>query len=216
MKVIELFAGSRSIGKAAEQLGLDVWSTDLHPFDGVDLAEDILKLSADDIPHAGEDTILWASPPCTGFSVASIGRHWTGGHRAYIPNSDTARLGMELVQHTLKLIEDINPRYWFIENPRGVLRKLPIMEGLTRHTVTYCQYGDERMKPTDIWTNCEGWTPRPACKNGMPCHVAAPRGSSTGTQGRKGNYERSKVPHDLCMEVLVCAMLTSVGLHRSI
>ena len=63
MKVIELFAGSRSIGKAAEQLGLDVWSTDIHPFDGVDLAEDILKLSADDIPHAGEDTILWASPP---------------------------------------------------------------------------------------------------------------------------------------------------------
>jgi len=216
MRVIELFAGSRSIGKAAEALGLDVWSTDLHPFDGVDLAEDILKLSADDIPHAGEDTILWASPPCTGFSVASIGRHWTGGHRAYIPNSDTARLGMELVQHTLKLIEDINPRYWFIENPRGVLRKLPIMEGLTRHTVTYCQYGDERMKPTDIWTNCEGWTPRPACKNGSPCHVAAPRGSSTGTQGRKGNYERSKIPHDLCMEVLVSAVLTSVGLHRSI
>jgi hypothetical protein len=214
MKVIELFAGSRSIGKAAEQLGLDVWSTDLHPFDGVDLAEDILKLSADDIPHAGEDTILWASPPCTGFSVASIGRHWGGGFRAYEPKTDTARLGMELVQHTLKLIEDISPRYWFIENPRGMLRKLPIMEGLTRHTVTYCQYGDERMKPTDIWTNCEGWTPRPACKNGMSCHVAAPRGSSTGTQGRKGNYERSKIPHDLCKEVLISAMLTSVGWHR--
>ena len=213
MRVIELFAGSRSIGKAAEALGLDVWSTDLHPFDGVDLAEDILKLSADDIPHAGEDTILWASPPCTGFSVASIGRHWV---EPGVPKTDTARLGMELVQHTLKLIEDINPRYWFIENPRGMLRKLPIMDGLTRHTVTYCQYGDERMKPTDIWTNCEGWTPRPACKNGMPCHVAAPRGSSTGTQGRKGNYERSKIPHDLCMEVLVSAMLTSVGLHRSI
>jgi hypothetical protein len=213
MKVIELFAGSRSIGKAAEALGLDVWSTDLHPFDGIDLAEDILKLSADDIPHAGEDTILWASPPCTGFSVASIGRHWV---EPGVPKTDTARLGMELVQHTLKLIEDIGPRYWFIENPRGMLRKLPIMEGLTRHTVTYCQYGDERMKPTDIWTNCEGWIPRPACKNGSPCHVAAPRGSSTGTQGRKGNYERSKIPHDLCMEVLVCAKLASVGLRRSI
>lgn len=205
MKVIELFAGSRSIGKAAEELGLDVWSTDLHPFDGIDLAEDILKLSADDIPHAGEDTILWASPPCTGFSVASIGRHWV---EPGVPKTDTARLGMELVQHTLKLIEDISPKYWFIENPRGMLRKLPIMEGLPRNTVTYCQYGDERMKPTDIWTNCEDWIPRPACKNGMPCHVSAPRGSSTGTQGRKGNYERSKIPHELCREVL----LTSVGL----
>ena len=82
MKVIELFAGSRSIGKAAEQLGLDVWSTDIHPFDGVDLAEDILKLSADDIPHAGEDTILWASPPRVLDSVwpASVA---TGSPQAY-------------------------------------------------------------------------------------------------------------------------------------
>ena len=37
MKVIELFAGSRSIGKAAEQLGLDVWSKIPH-----DLCKEVL------------------------------------------------------------------------------------------------------------------------------------------------------------------------------
>ena len=58
------------------------------------------------------------------------------------------------------------------------------------------------MKPTDIWTNNPMWFPRSACKNGMPCHVAAPRGSRTGTQGLKGNHERSKIPHQLCLEVM--------------
>jgi len=58
------------------------------------------------------------------------------------------------------------------------------------------------MKPTDIWTNCEKWIPRPSCKNGMPCHTSAPRGSRTGTQGLNGNYERSKIPHELCLEIL--------------
>ena len=56
------------------------------------------------------------------------------------------------------------------------------------------------MKPTDLWHNLD-WTPRKMCKNGMPCQ-AAPRGSRTGTQGLKGNYERSKVPRDLCLEIL--------------
>lgn len=80
------------------------------------------------------------------------------------------------------------------------------MQDFTRNTVTYCQYGEERMKPTDIWTNSDVWIPKPACKNGDPCHVAAPRGSSTGTQGLKGAYERSKLPAELCREVLTSCL----------
>ena len=75
------------------------------------------------------------------------------------------------------------------------------MQGFIRHTVTYCQYGDERMKPTDIWTNAEWWKPRPMCKNGMPCHVAAPRGSKTGTQGLKGSVHRGVIPPALFEEI---------------
>ena len=84
-----------------------------------------------------------------------------------------------------------------------------------RTTITYCQYGDTRMKPTDIWTNhlssndlfgdnkLQGWLPRPMCKNGQPCHEAAPRGAATGTRKLKSNYERSKVPKELCKEILL-------------
>ena len=66
MQVIELFAGSRSIGKAAETLGMDVWSTDLNPFTGIDRAQDLLSIPITEIPKNDNPTILWASPPCTG------------------------------------------------------------------------------------------------------------------------------------------------------
>ena len=201
MKVLELFAGSRSIGKVAEDLGYEVFSSDINPFDGIDYVTDIRQFDIDKVPFIPD--VVWASPPCTYFSVASIGKHW---NKDNTPKSDNAMLGVEIVEHTLRIIDMyrvLNPNLvFYMENPRGKLRKLPVVDGLFRQTVTYCQYGDDRMKPTDIWTNNLHWTPKKPCKNGMPCHTAAPRGSQTGTQGRKGNYERSKIPYDLCREVL--------------
>lgn len=200
MKILELFAGSRSFSKIAEARGHEVFTTDYKAFEGIDLVADFLDVKASDIPFKPD--IIWASPPCTGFSVAAIGHHWTGGVGAYIPRTDTAKNGIKLLDHTLKIIGELQPTYWFIENPRGLMRKMPQVESLNRNTVTYCQYGDTRMKPTDIWTNSTNWIPRKMCKNGSPCHEAAPRGSSTGTQGLKNNYERSKVPQELCLEIL--------------
>jgi hypothetical protein len=200
MKVLELFAGSRSVGKIAEELEMEVFSSDLIEFEGIHYPISILDFDVTKVPFKPD--IIWASPPCTGFSVAAIGHHWTGGKSAYIPKTDTAKLGIELVKKTLEIIEHFQPTYWFMENPRGVLRKLDIVKGLKKNSVTYCQYGDERMKPTDIWTNSDMWVPKPMCKNGDPCHVAAPRGSRTGTQGRANAYERSKIPEQLCEEIL--------------
>lgn len=153
-------------------------------------------VQATDLPDRPD--ILWASPPCQGFSVAAIGRNWNHDNT---PKTDSARLAMTLAQKTLALIEETKPTWWFIENPRGKLRKMPFMEGFTRHTVTYCQYGDTRMKPTDIWTNADWWVPREVCANGDPCHEAAPRGAKTGTQGLKGDMERSRIPAQLFEDI---------------
>lgn len=207
MKILELFAGSRSIGKEAEKLGYEVFSSDIEQFGGIDYVEDILKFDYSKVPFTPD--VIWASPPCTGFSVASIGSHWTGGKGAYIPKSETSKLGLKLLDKTIEIIQyytEKNPNLvWFIENPRGLMRKMPQMSGYYmeehRRTITYCQYGDTRMKPTDIWTNSK-WIPREKCKNGDKCHISAPRGSKTGTQGLKGDYERSKIPPELCKEVL--------------
>ena len=200
MNVLELFAGSRSIGNVAEQLGMNVYSSDIEQFGGINYVVDILEFDVNNVPFKPD--IIWASPPCTGFSVAAIGRNWTKTDGDAIPKSDTARLGIELVKKTIEIIDYFNPNYFFIENPRGMLRKLQIMQRFMRHSVTYCQYGDTRMKPTDIWTNSKNWVPRPACKNGDSCHISAPRGSRTGTQGLANAYERSKIPEKLCEEIL--------------
>jgi len=200
MKVLELFAGSRSVGKVADQLGWEVFSSDFEAFEGIDYQIDILKFDVSKVPFKPD--IIWASPPCTGFSVAAIGRNWEKTETDAIPKTDTARLGIELVKKTIEIIDHFQPQYFFIENPRGMLRKLEIVQRFKRQGVTYCQYGDDRMKPTDIWTNSNKWIPRPMCKNGDSCHISAPRGSSTGTQGLANAYERSKIPEQLCLEIL--------------
>ena len=205
MKVLELFAGSRSIGKEAERQGYEVFSSDINDFQDIDYVVDIREFDYKEIPFVPD--ILWCSPPCTGFSVACIGRNWVKG-KEFTPKTDSSRLGVEIMEKTLEIIKyylNVNPNLvWYIENPRGKMRKAPHWSNIKhiRHTVTYCQYGDERMKPTDIWTNNHEWIPNPMCKNGDPCHVSAPRGSRTGTQGLKGNYNRSKIPQKLCEEVL--------------
>jgi hypothetical protein len=204
LKVLELFAGSRSIGKQAEQLGMQVFSSDINPFDGIHYVADILQFDVTKVPF--QPDIIWASPPCTTFSVASIGHHWTGGSRAYVPKTQSAVIGKAIAVKTIEIIQHFNPRFFFIENPRGLLRKMDFMQNMKRHTVTYCRYGDKRMKPTDIWTNSDRWVPRSMCKNGDPCHESAPRGARTGTQGVKGAFDRSKIPEELCREILVSCL----------
>jgi len=202
MKLLELFAGSRSVGKQAEDIGYEVYSSDINAFKDINYVSDILQFDTDKVPFIPD--IIWASPPCTFFSVASIGRHWNIDNT---PKTDNAVLGVKIVQKTIDIIkhyQQLNPNLiYFVENPRGKLRKLPVTDFFDkRHTVTYCQYGDKRMKPTDIWTNSDKWIPRSICKNGDTCHEAAPRGSQTGTQGIKGDYNRSMIPKQLCLEIL--------------
>ena len=76
------------------------------------------------------------------------------------------------------------------------------VQDIPRYTVTYCQYGDTRMKPTDIFTNHPNPNFKPPCKKGDSCHVSAPRGSKTGTQGLKNAIERSKIPQKLCEHIV--------------
>jgi hypothetical protein len=202
MNILELFAGSRSIGKVGDKLGMNVFSVDWEKYEDIDLCIDVAKLKKEDIPFVPD--FVWASPDCTTYSIAAISTHRNNTE----PKSEYAKKCDTTNQHFISLIKEwleINPdMVFFIENPRGMLRKMPWMQEFKRHTIWYCQYGDERAKPTDIWTNSDKWVPKPVCHNGnKECHHApAPRGSKTGTQGRKGSYERSKIPEQLCYEVL--------------
>lgn len=206
MKILELFAGTRSIGKAFEARGHEVfsveWSKD---FENISLYADIGTLTVKDIIKlcGGVPDVIWASPDCTTYSIAGISHHRKqeeGGNLA--PVSEYAKFCDRVNKHVLDLIQELKPKFYFIENPRGGMRKMDFMKGLYRYTLTYCKYGDTRMKPTDIWTNHPDPKFKPMCKNGDKCHEPAPRGSSTGTQGLKGSVERSKIPQHLCEHIV--------------
>lgn len=212
-KLLECFAGSRSLGNIADEMGMEVFSIDIKPFDKINLVADMEFVTVKDIPFVPD--AAWFSPPCTTYSIAAISHHRKG----HLPVSEFAKKSDRLLNNTVKLINDlllINPDMkFFIENPVGMMRKMPIMKQFDRATITYCKYGDTRMKPTDIWTNHlaglfnqKGWRPLPMCFNGnKKCHhEAAPRGSKTGTQGLKNDYERSKIPTALCVEILTSTM----------
>lgn len=205
LKVVELFAGTRSIGRAFEAKGHKVYSVEWNRnFDDIDLYADILTVTADQIIRDfGRPDVIWASPDCTTYSIAAISHHRRREENGNLsPVSNYAKYCDEVNTHVVNLIKELNPKYFFIENPVGGLRKMDFMQDLPRHTVTYCQYGDHRMKPTDIWTNHPDPKFKPPCKRGMPCHDAAPRGSSTGTQGLKNSAERARIPVELCEHIV--------------
>ena len=205
MKVLELFAGTRSIGKAFEEKGHEVFSVEWDKsFENIDLYKDIYELQAKEIlDKFGKPDVIWASPDCSSYSIAAISHHRKREENGNLaPVSEYAKFCDRVNQHTLNLIMTLSPKYWFIENPRGGMRKMDFMHGLPRYTVTYCQYGDTRMKPTDIWTNHPDPNFKPMCKNGDPCHERAPRGSRTGTQGLKSSKERSVIPVELCRHIV--------------
>ncbi len=206
MKILELFAGTRSIGKAFEARGHEVYSVEWDKdFENIDLYADIGQLTAEEVlRNFGRPDVIWASPDCTTFSVMAISYHRRKNPKtkSLDPITEYARFCDKVDQHVLALIQELKPAFWFIENPRGGMRKMEWMQGLPRYTVTYCKYGETRMKPTDIWTNHPDPQFIPPCKNGDPCHESAPRGSKTGTQKIQGSKNRSIIPAQLCEHIV--------------
>lgn len=204
MKVLELFAGTGSISKAFRRRGHETFTVDYDPSFECDLCADVLTLDPQAIiDQFGRPDVIWASPDCTTYSVAAIYKHRRrepSGNLA--PKTERAAISDRVNLHTHNLIMALSPRLWFIENPRSGMRKMDFMSGLPRYTVTYCQYGDRRMKPTDIWTNHPDPQFRPPCRNGDPCHEPAPRGSKSGTQGISSVAEMAMIPDELCDHIV--------------
>ena len=228
MKVLELFSGSRSVGKVAEKYGMEVFSVDNTDYPDTDFVGDILAWDYTQINFV--PNFIWTSPPCTAFCVACIGKKRVKGE-VFTPKTKDAELGIEIMLKTMEIIKhylELNPKLiWYVENPRGKMRKSPHWTTMNhvRHTAMYCQYGDHRMKPTDIWTNDMLFTAK-TCKNykydadgnviNRHCHHdLSQRGSTVrrlrsegknvtkgGTETMKNNHERSKIPQQLCKEVI--------------
>ena len=212
-KILELFAWARSIWKAAESLWHKVFSVDWEKYEDIDLSIDIEHLTMKDIPFIPDH--IHASFDCTTYSLMAISKH---RNKDNSPKSEYAekcdRVNKKVIE-LIKVYQKINPKLTYsFENPRAKLRKMDFMQEFNRHTVWYCQYWYDIPKPTDIWTNLD-WTPRPECRNhkydkegniiDRHCHhQSARRWAKTWTQWKKNSYERSKIPEQLCIELMSC------------
>lgn len=219
MKVLELFAGTRSVSKAFERKGIETHSIEFdRRHENIDWYEDINKITAQDIVERfGVPDVVWASPPCQSYSVAAIGYHRQRERDGTLsPKTPFAEASDRLLLHVLDIIrglQKMNPdMIWFIENPRAGMRKMRCMQGLPRYTACYCKYGFPYQKATDIWTNHPDPQFKPICKAGDPCHERAPRGTRNGLQGVKGKVDRSRIPDEFCDHITEICMSVLTGI----
>jgi hypothetical protein len=156
LRMLELFCGAKSVGKIASKMEYNVTSLDMEEKFNPTIHIDILKWDYKKYPRGYFD-FIWASPPCTEFSIAK-----TTGVR-------NLKLASSIVRRTLTIIEYFNPKYFVIENPVGLLRHHAVIKRYEsfRKTVSYCKYGYKYRKNTDIWTNVN-FTPF-RCVKGCYC-----------------------------------------------
>ena len=193
MKILELFSGTESFSKVARERGHECFTVDNDASFNPSLCIDIMELTPEMvIEKFGSPDVIWASPPCQKFSIMTVYRNWIKEGDNYTPKNEDVKNAIEIIKHTLLIIEKLQPKFWIIENPRAMLRKQNFMPNEKRKTVTYCQYGLEYQKATDIWTNVDNWNPKPICSSKSPCHVRAPRGSRYGIQGVKDGYRENR------------------------
>ena len=185
-KILELFSGTKSVGKVAEQLGFDVVSLDLR---NADINCDILHWDYTCFAP-GTFYFIWASPPCTEYSRAK-----TVGVRD-IEHAN------QIVLKTLEIIHYFNPTYWVIENPQtGLLKNQYFMIDLPYNDVDYCKYGMPYRKRTRLWNNIPTFTPLPLCKK--DCNsMNGNRHISMGQHDSNTTRDLYVIPSDLILEIL--------------
>ena len=102
MRLLDLFAGTGSIGNVGKEMGWDVISLDRDM--EADIKCDIMDWDYKVYPKHYFN-VIWASPPCTEYSIAktTAPRDIEGANK--------------IVQRTLDILEYFEARYWIIENP---------------------------------------------------------------------------------------------------
>ena len=198
-RLLELFSGTGSVGKWAGGHGYEVTSLDVLPKCGATFTCDIMDWDYRAFAPGHFDTI-WASPPCTMYSIAR-----TTGPPRDIPAAN------RIVLRVLEIIDYLKPTHWFLENPdSGYLKAQPFMAGLGYVVLDYCQYseapeGPQRLGPevylyrkrTRFYTNKASVLIKPNVKCDGKCHgiLANPnqRTHAVGFGGRLGRCVLSKI-----------------------
>ena len=149
MRCLELCSGTQSFSKVARKMGHTSTTVDMNPKSNPDIVSDVRKLVGKF--KKGQFDFIWASPPCTGYSQANNLPH----DRRNLPMWDS------IARACLKIIDQVQPKFYCVENPVGLMRHRTFIgpwtkKGLT--TVSYCMYGKDYRKNTDLWNNIPKFT----------------------------------------------------------
>ena len=204
MRILELFSGTKSIGKAFERLGNEVVSVDNSQIFNPTHCSDVLQWDYMQYPP-GHFDVVHASPPCTQYSACR-----TTGPPRDLEGADA------LVLRALEIIQYFAPRWWTMENPAsGLLKTRPCVQHLAKPLMcSYCMYGNfGYRKNTHIWTNldlklktcdktCHGYS------NGRHPNYAQ-KGCKKTQSTNNLRHELYRIPDSLCDEIAEACMINS-------
>ena len=129
MRLLELFCGTKSVGKIFEEAGYEVVSLDYNPsFDATHTC-DILTWNYTTYAPDYFD-VIWASPDCTTWSLATGGKYRLKSSIYGLNNErqDKATIGNNMVLKVIEILKYFQPNSWFIENPIGLMQYFPPLQ----------------------------------------------------------------------------------------
>lgn len=107
MRMLDLFSGLGGASAAMLKRGWDVVTVDVDPAFGCTYTADLTSWQPP--AELAGCHLVWASPPCTEFSRSFL--PWLRGK--FPPPS------LDLVRAAVRIIEEVDPVWWVIENVRG-------------------------------------------------------------------------------------------------
>ena len=212
MRILELFAGTHSIGRAFSNLGWDVISLDIDPKSEATITADLLQWDYTVFPKDHFD-FIWGSPPCTMYSVA---RTTAKTPRDFV-------LADALVAKVQEIAAYFQPRLGYtFENPQtGLLKRRAVVDGINWIDTTYCIWGSpvhQYQKKTRLWVEgcMESWQSRSLCTREDPCgYMIGRRHPASAQRLTREGYTANSVnqlysmPPELCNSIASCLLYTS-------
>ena len=211
-KMVELFSGSGKMSRAFRREGYETLEVD---FD-INCCPDLLiDINSKSILHRIMDLgfdkpdVVWAGVDCTYFSRANPrnGGHFSAGG---IPNTKDAKKAITTLENTLNIIDFLNPKFWFIENPggNGAMKQLPMMKEYPSTEIYYCQYGGKTKKPTSLFGQFPSqFIPKTVCS-----HI----NHKEKILQMKGHLQRSEYPTDFCKDIVKSCKNSKLRSHTTL